>query len=252
MAGTHLRTENLTRKFGPIVAVDSVSLEIPEDSVTAIIGPNGAGKTTMFNLLTGVLSPTAGRVYFQGERIDDLSPEHIVERGIVRSYQVTNIFPRLTVRENVRLSTQSGHSGFRPRDFLTHYTKLEEATAQATAVLDRVGLQDVRSVKASNLSHGQQRRLDVAIALASDPDLLLLDEPTAGMSPEETSEMTDLLRELASEVTIVIVEHDMDVVMDLSDRIAVMNWGSLLTVGTPEAVQNDREVQEAYLAGGTA
>jgi branched-chain amino acid transport system ATP-binding protein len=252
MGDSYLVTENLTRRFDALVAVDDVSLEIPEGSTTALIGPNGAGKTTMFNLLTGTLQPSDGQIFLQGERIDNLGPTAVAKRGVARSYQVTNIFPELTVLENVRLAAQSRHSGLGPKDFLRHYSDLGPAREEAQEVLERVEIASVADEQASTLSHGQQRHLDIAIALASRPRLLLLDEPTAGMSPEETWETTELIKEIAADLTIVIIEHDMEVVMGLSDRIAVMNGGQLITVGSPESVRQDERVQRAYLSGGVA
>jgi branched-chain amino acid transport system ATP-binding protein len=250
MSDPLLATEDLTKRFQSLTAVDAVSLTIPAGGITAIIGPNGAGKTTLFNLLTGKLRPTGGRIWFHGERIDGEPPHEIVHRGIARSYQITNFFPELTVIENVRLASQRPHTGFGPTDLLSHYTSLAEPAEAAAEVLGAVNLADVADERAATLSHGQRRHLEVAIALAADPELLLLDEPTAGMSPEETAQMADLIRSLGTDVTIVLVEHDMDVVMGVSDRIAVMNRGELLTVDTPEAVRSDEAVQRAYFSGG--
>jgi branched-chain amino acid transport system ATP-binding protein len=252
MDNAYLVTKNLTRTFDALVAVDGVTLEVPKESITAIIGPNGAGKTTIFNLLTGTLKPSAGQILFRGERIDQLSPDEVANRGLARSYQVTNIFPRLTVEENVRLAAQSRHTGFSPGQFLRNFRTLETAIEEAERVLEWVDLAAVAGERASTLSHGQQRHLDIAIALATRPKLLLLDEPTAGMSPDETRETTELIREIANDVTIVIIEHDMEVVMGLSDRIAVMNSGRLIAMGTPETVRDDERVQKAYLTGGVA
>ena len=250
MADALLATDNLTKEFSALIAVDRVSLEIEADSVTAVIGPNGAGKTTLFNLLTGKLEPTSGSIAFRGERIDGFPPHEIVRRGIARSYQITNFFADLTVLENVRLAAQRRHSRLSPGDFLSHYSSKEDALDDAQAALESVDLMDVRDRPAGNLSHGQRRHLEVGIALALDPDLLLLDEPTAGMSPDETHEMKDLLQTIAQDITLVLVEHDMDVVMDVSDKVAVMNRGSLIAYDTPSVVREDDEVQRAYLSGG--
>jgi branched-chain amino acid transport system ATP-binding protein len=250
MSDPLLVTEELTKRFKALTAVDTVSLTIPAGEITALIGPNGAGKTTLFNLLTGKLRPTAGEVWFRGERIDREPPHEIVRRGIARSYQITNFFPELSVLENVRLAAQRLHTGFGPSDLLAHYTSLAEPTEAAREALAAVDLNDSANRKAATLSHGQRRHLEVGIALAADPDLLLLDEPTAGMSPEETGEMADLLRSIAEDVTLVLVEHDMDVVMGVSDRVAVMNRGQLLAVDSPEAVRRNAEVQRAYFTGG--
>lgn len=245
-----LVTDDLTKEFSALVAVDRVSLEIEADSVTAVIGPNGAGKTTLFNLLTGKLSPTRGSIEFQGERIDGLPPHEIVRRGVARSYQITNFFADLTVLENVRLAAQRRHSGLGPGDFLSHYSGKEAAIEDAQDALDSVGLLDVVDRPAGNLSHGQRRHLEVGIALALDPELLLLDEPTAGMSPDETHEMKELIQAIAEDITLVLVEHDMDVVMDVSDMVAVMNRGTVIAYDEPSIVREDEDVQRAYLSGG--
>ena len=247
-----LVVEDLTKRFESITAIDGLSLSIPEGEVTAVIGPNGAGKTTLFNLLTGALVPTSGSISYRGERIDGLEPHEIVHRGIARSYQITNFFPDLTALENVRLAAQARHTGFGPRDFLAHHADVEEPIAEARAVLDRLGLLDVADRTAGNLSHGQQRHLEVGVALAADPNVLFMDEPTAGMSPDETAEMRELIGSLANDITIVIVEHDVALVMAVADRIAVMNRGALVTVDKPEAVTRNEKVQEAYLRGGSA
>lgn len=250
MSDPVLRTKDLTKEFQALTAVDSVSLSIQPREITAVIGPNGAGKTTLFNLLTGKLQPTGGEIWFNGERIDGRPAHEIVRRGIARSYQITNFFPELTVHENVRLAAQRTHTGFAASDLFAHYSTLAEPDQAASEALDAVDLTEVADQEAATLSHGQRRHLEVGIALASDPDLLLLDEPTAGMSPEETSQMADLIEAIAEDVTLVLVEHDMDVVMGVSDRIAVMNRGHLLTVDTPAAVRQNKAVQQAYFTGG--
>lgn len=242
-----LVTDNLTKRFGLITAVDDLSLTIPEDEITSIIGPNGAGKTTIFNLLTGKHEPDEGTIRFRGERIDGLPPREFVKRGIARSYQITNFFPELSVRENVRLGAYARQAGFKPSDFFAHFQDVWTPLDETDEILERIGLTDVATKEATTLSHGQQRYLEIGIALAADPDLLLLDEPTAGMSPGETQKTIELIRELAQDITIVLIEHNIDMVIDISDRIAVMNKGSLLTVGPPEEVRDDERVQEAYL-----
>lgn len=248
--GGFLETAGLTKQFGNLTAVDDVSLTVEEGDVTAIIGPNGAGKTTLFNLLSGTYSPTAGKIWFRGDRIDGKSPHDIYRAGIARSFQINNFFPELTAFENVRLATQSDETGFAPRDFLKHHSSLEGPRREARAVLRRLNLEGIADEPANTLSHGQQRHLELAIGLGSDPDLLLMDEPTSGMSPEETRRTMDLIDSIAEETTLLVIEHDMDVVMNVSDRIAVMNQGGLLTMDTPEAVQADEQVQEVYLGGG--
>jgi branched-chain amino acid transport system ATP-binding protein len=244
------RDGGLTKRFGELTAVDDVSLSIPEGEVTAIIGPNGAGKTTPFNLLSGKFRPSAGQIRFSGERIDGRPPHEIYRSGIARSFQITNFFPGLTALEKVRLATQSEDTGFRPRDFLRHHSSLELARDEAHAILERLDLADIADERAGTLSHGQQRHLEIAIALGSDPALLLMDEPTSGMSPEETREMMELIDAISRDTTLVVIEHDMDVVMRVSDAIAVMNQGRLLTLDAPERVRGDERVQDVYLRGG--
>ncbi|WP_247004190.1 ABC transporter ATP-binding protein [Halosolutus gelatinilyticus] len=245
-----LRTEGLTKMFGPLTAIDSVSLDVLADGITSIIGPNGAGKTTLFNVFSGKYTPTDGRIEFRGEPIGGHPPHEIVRRGIVRSFQITNFFSELTALENVRLAAQARYSGFGASDFLAHHASFEGPIADAERILEQVDLDDVAREPASSLSYGQRRHLEIAIAIASDPKLLLLDEPTAGMSPEETRETVELIEDIATDTTIVIIEHDMDIVMGISDRIAVLNEGSLLAQGTPTEIQRDERVQRAYLRGG--
>lgn len=245
-----LEVEGLTKQFGPLTAVDGVSLEIPDGGVTSIIGPNGAGKTTLFNMFTGKYTPTEGRIEFQGERIDGKEPHEIVERGVVRSFQITNFFSELSALENVRLATQARYTGFKPSDFARHHGALEEPIEEAQDILDRIHLTDIAQKPASSLSYGQRRHLEIGIALAADPDLLLMDEPTAGMSPEETHETVELIEDIADDMTLILIEHDMDIVMNISDQIAVLNKGELLAWGSPAEIERDDRVQDAYLGGG--
>lgn len=244
-----LETENLTKKFSSVVATDDVTTSFEEGKLHAIIGPNGAGKTTLFNLLSGKLQPTSGEIYFNDERITDLQPEEIAQRHMIRSYQVTNVFDSLSVLENVRVAVQAQNTMY---NFWTDTEDLPELVDQAEAILDRVGLLDKAEAKAGKLSHGEQRTLELAIALGGQPELLLLDEPTSGMSSEETSGMISLIRELNEETTIILVEHKMSVVMQVADRIKVLHNGQILSDGTPEEIRNDEEVQRVYLQGGQA
>ncbi len=245
-----LSTDGLTKKFGTLTAVNDVSIEIPTGEISSIIGPNGAGKTTLFNLFTGKHEPTRGSIQFRGEQIGGVAPHKLVERGIVRSFQITNFFDDLTTLENIRLATQAPQTGFRPQDFLRHHGNLTGPIEDAKNVLERVHLSDVADRKAANLSYGQRRHLEIGISLAADPQLLLMDEPTAGMSPEETRETVELIENIASDISLVLIEHDMEIVMGISNHIAVMNNGELLAWGTPEEIRNDERVQEAYLGGG--
>jgi len=247
-----LALDSVSKEFGKIRAVDDVTLDIREDEVTAVIGPNGAGKTTLFNLITGRYDLTNGRIALRGNRIDGLEVQEIVRQGLARSFQITNFFPDLTALENVRLAAQAQHSGLSTSSLLRHHDDESAPRDAAMGVLERLDLMDIAREPANSLAHGQQRHLEIGIALACDPDILVMDEPTAGMSPEETVETRELVEDLARDITIVIVEHDMDVVMRVADRLAVMENGSLLTVGPPEDVREDERVQQAYLGGETA
>lgn len=242
-----LETEHLTKKFKSVVATNDVTTTFEKDMLHAIIGPNGAGKTTFFNLLSGKLKPTSGDIYYKNERITDLDPEDIAQRHMIRSYQVTTVFDSLTVLENVRIAVQAQNTMY---NFWTDTEDMPEFVEKAEAILNRVGMLDKAGAKAENLSHGEQRTLELAIALGGEPDLLLLDEPTSGMSSEETNQMISLIQELSEETTIILVEHKMSVVMQVADRIKVLHDGRILSDGTPEEIRNDEEVQSVYLQGG--
>jgi branched-chain amino acid transport system ATP-binding protein len=239
-----LRTQALSIRFGGLSALDNVDFEIGRGEIRAIIGPNGAGKSTFFNCLTGVLRPTSGRILFNGEDITGLPPNRISQKGIARSYQITNILPNATTFENVRIACQSRGHGW---NMLSHHSALRDLVDKAHAVLESVGLDDKADDLASNLSHGEQRNLEIGIALATEPQLLCLDEPTAGMSAAETHETMALVRGIAKDLTILIVEHDMQVVMELAQRITVLHYGRLLAEGTPAEIQQNPRVQEVYL-----
>lgn len=241
-----LSTEKLTKKFGGLVAVNDVDLSIENGSLHSIIGPNGAGKTTLFNLITGMVKPTAGRVIFNGEEITGLPPHTIPHLGISRSFQRTNIFPNLSVYDNVWVAAfyKMAPKGLNLLKKSTRYTEISHKVNEA---LSEVGLADKAHHKSKELSHGEQRALEVAIALASSPILLLLDEPTSGLSPEETRHMMALIKNLSHRYTILIIEHKMNVIMSISDRISVMHFGRIIAEGTPEEIQLNEEVQTAYL-----
>jgi branched-chain amino acid transport system ATP-binding protein len=239
-----LKTELLTVRFGGLTALSQVNFEVQRDEVRAIIGPNGAGKSTFFNCLTGVLRPTAGRIVFNGEEIAGLPPDMISQKGIARSYQITNIMPNATVLENVRIAAQSRRHAW---NMIRHHSDFRDLIEKAETALDSVGLLSKAEELAANLSHGEQRNLEIGIALATEPALLCLDEPTAGMSAAETAETLHLVQRIAKQHTILIVEHDMDVVMELADRITVLHYGSILAEGTPEEIQQNPKVLEVYL-----
>ncbi len=231
-------------RFGGLTALDDVDLSVGRGEVRAIIGPNGAGKSTLFNCLTGVVRPTAGRVVFAGEDITGLPPDAISRRAIARSYQITNILPGASVLENVRIAVQSRRHAW---SLLRHHRAYRDVVDRAMAVLEAVSLQGKEDELAANLSHGEQRNLEIGIALATEPELLCLDEPTAGMSAAETHETAALVRRMASDLTILIVEHDMDVVMGLASRITVLHQGRILAEGTPAEIQADPRVLDVYL-----
>jgi branched-chain amino acid transport system ATP-binding protein len=243
-----LAVEKLTRQFGALVAVGGISLGVFAEERRAIIGPNGAGKTTLFNLITGHLEASQGRVVFEGRPITGLPPDAVARRGISRSFQRTNLFPKLEVRENLRLAVAATERG--------SYNLLGSGTVRRNAQLDRagqvaeaIGLVERLATPAGSLSYGEQRQLEVGVALATQPRLLLLDEPTAGMSPEETERMTRMLERLPRSVTLLIIEHDMDVVSSLADRVSVLHYGEVLTEGTFDEVKADPRVYEVYLGG---
>ena len=239
-----LRTEDLAVRFGGLAALNNVNFAVPAGEIHAIIGPNGAGKSTFFNCLTGVLRPSSGHIRFNGEDITGLSPDRISQKGIARSYQITNILPNATAFENVRIAAQSRRHGW---SLLTHHREHRDIAEKAEAALAAVGLRDKADALAANLSHGEQRNLEIGIALATEPQLLCLDEPTAGMSATETHETMELVRHIAKGLTILIVEHDMQVVMELAQRISVLHYGEVLAQGTPEEIQSNPRVLEVYL-----
>lgn len=239
-----LETRRLTKQFGGLAAVNGVDYGVEPGELSSIIGPNGAGKTTFFNMIAGDLPPTSGQVIFKGEDITRLSSFERSHRGIGRTYQITNIFPGLSVLENVRIAAQSRKTVF---NMWTGVASHRELIQKAEHITERVHLADKRHDLAGTLSHGEQRYLEIGIALATDPELLLLDEPTAGMSPEESRETAKFIRGLADSLTIILVEHDMEIVMGISDRISVLHYGELLAEGTVNEIRANEDVRRVYL-----
>ena len=242
-----LQVEGITKSFDDFMAVNGATLTVDKGQIVAVIGPNGAGKTTLFNLITGALKRDSGKILFKDEDISELPPYDICKKGISRSYQIVNIFPRLTVFGNVQvavLSHQRRSSNlFRPAQNI--------AVEETRSILENVGLLNKEKSIAGSLSHGDQKILEIAIALGNEPELLILDEPTAGMSPEETLAAMELIKRLARMrgLTILFCEHDMDIVFSIAQSIMVMRHGQTIIQGTPEAVRSNKEVQEAYLGG---
>jgi len=244
-----LETRELGREFGALQAVAGVSLTVRPGELRAVIGPNGAGKTTLFHLISGWLTPTAGRVLFRGRDVTALAAPARCRRGISRTFQITSIFPELSVLENVRIAVQlKGRGSFR---LLGGGVLLETTERRARESLEFMGLGDRAEALASTLPHGDQRLLEIAMAVAQEPELLLLDEPTQGLSPEDTASTVAVIRHIAREqhLTIMLVEHDMDVVFDLADRISVLHFGQLIAEGAPDEIRANAEVQRAYLGG---
>jgi branched-chain amino acid transport system ATP-binding protein len=242
-----LRIEGVSKRFGEFAAVNGMALSIPAGRLTAVIGPNGAGKTTLINLATGALVPDAGAIYFKGEAITRL-PVHLrIRKGLSRSFQIMNIFPQLSVLENVLVPVLSRHG--RTGVALSAVEREARAVAEARGILREINLHDHEQVPAGALSHGDQRLLELGIAIAPAPELCFLDEPSSGLTPVERAMVLELIRKLAAErhTTFVIVEHDMDVVFTLADWVVVMNRGQVLAEGPPAVIRDDRDVREVYL-----
>jgi len=244
--GVVLEVDSVGKSFGALAALSKVSFAVRQGQIFSVIGPNGAGKSTLFNVISGLHVPTVGRVRFRGQEIAGLAPEAINRLGIAKTFQITNLFPEISVFENVRVAAQSRA---RESGRLASLWRLPDVEAGASELLRAFGLGGRRDELAENLSHGEQRYLEICLALATSPSLLLLDEPTAGMTPGETKEATALIRQIATArgLTVLLIEHDMSVVMGISDRIAVLHFGEKIAEGAPEQIRNDPLVVEAYL-----
>ena len=248
MEGAILRTVNLTKRFGGLVAVNGVNLAVKPGTVHAIIGPNGAGKTTLFNLITGVLKPTSGKVFFEGVDITGKPPHFVSSLGLTRSFQVYSIFPNLTVLENIRLAVQAAR-GRMKWDFLRPASSYKDVVWEAMRIAALTGLYGKTGLLARDLTPGDKRKLEIAMALAGNPKLVALDEPTAGVSLEEVPSIVRLIKRLRDEMgkTVVVIEHKIDVVLEVADTVSVMHQGSIIAEGSPREIVENPEVQRIYL-----
>ena len=244
-----IECHEVTRRFGGLIAVDNVDMTVEAGETRAIIGPNGAGKTTLFNLLTGVLTASEGQVIFEGRNITSLPVHDIIQLGISRTFQLTHLFPELSVLENVRIAAQARNN--RRWYFLGGSQIINDSKATALEAIKKLGLGARATIQAGMLSHGDQRLLEIAMALSQNPKLLLLDEPTQGLSIEETERAINILKDLlnSSDLTVILVEHDMEVVFRLAEKITVLHRGRVIADGSPDTVKADVSVQEAYLGG---
>jgi branched-chain amino acid transport system ATP-binding protein len=245
-----LETEDLTKEFAGFVAVNGVNLKVERGTIHALIGPNGAGKTTCFNLLTKFLTPTRGRISFKGRDITTLAPADIARLGVVRSFQISAVFPHLTVLENVRIALQRQRGG--SFDFWRSRRVLDQFNDRALELIDDVGLSDFVQIPAVELPYGRKRALEIATTLALDPEMLLLDEPTAGMGHEDIDRIAQLIKRVSADRTVLMVEHNLSVVSDLSDKITVLTRGRVLAEGDYDHVSNNPDVREAYMGVGHA
>lgn len=241
-----LRTQNLTKRFGGLTAVANVDFHLEKNEIQSIIGPNGAGKSTLFKLINGELNPTQGRIWFNGEDITGLEQYIISRKGIATSYQITNIFPKLTTFENVRLAVQSRKTSYNLWSKAESHKTINEKTEE---ILKKIGLWNKKDHLAANLSYGNQRHLEIGVTLGTDPILLLMDEPTSGLSPIETREAVELIKEVAKGLSVILVEHKMKVVMDLSDKITVLHEGEVIARGNPQEIRANETVRRVYLGG---
>lgn len=242
-----LETTNIEKHFGGLIANQDINIKIEEGSISSIIGPNGAGKTTLFNILTGLYKPDSGRILFQDKDITGWPIHKIVELGIARSFQVLNIFNEISAFENIRLAVQSRKKkGFH---FLRSTKYYDDINQETEMVLAEIGLISVKNTPTKELSYGNKRILEIGIALASEPQLLLMDEPTSGLPSSETERIKDFIKKISQRLTVVVIEHDMSVVLTISDTITVLHQGRVIAQGSPEEIQANNQVQEAYLGG---
>ena len=242
-----LKTESLTKRFGGLVAVNQVNLTIEENRLTSIIGPNGAGKTTFFNLLSGLMKPDEGKIFFGSLNITGYPSHRVAKQGMARSFQLQSLINELTLFENIRMAVQAekGHG----LKMLSSIGALRDVNDRAFEIVQAIGLEGKENITAKNLSYGDRRILDIGISLASNPKLLLLDEPTSGLASRETGKMAKFIQGLARDLTLVLIEHDMSIVLSISDHIAILHQGRVIAEGTPAEIQQNEEVQEAYLGG---
>ena len=242
-----LEAVGISKHFGGLMANYDVNFAVEEGKITSIIGPNGAGKTTLFNLLTGLYQPDAGKVLFEGQDISGWPIHKIVNLGIVRSFQVLNIFSEISPADNIRLAVQSRkHRG---RQSFRSAKGFEDINQETDAVLDEIGLSAVKNLPTKNLSYGDKRVLEIGIAMASQPKLLLMDEPTSGLPTSETERIKEFIKKISTQLTVVVIEHDMDIVLTISDIIIVLHQGRVIAQGAPEEIKANDQVQEAYLGG---
>jgi branched-chain amino acid transport system ATP-binding protein len=242
-----LEAANIDKHFGGLMANQNVSFKVEEGTITSIIGPNGAGKTTLFNILTGYYKPDAGHVLFNGQDISGWPIHRIVNLGIARSFQILNIFDEISPTENVRLAVQSRKK--KSHHFFRSARGFDDINEETRAVLEEIGLLALRDLPTKNLSYGDKRVLEIGIALASTPKLLLMDEPTSGLPSSETERIKEFIKKLSNRLTVVVIEHDMDIVLSISDSIVVLHQGAVIAHGSPEEIRTNDQVQEAYLGG---
>lgn len=247
---TLISIQGLTKRFGALTATNNVSLEIPREGILSIIGPNGAGKTTFFNLLTGFLKPDEGKILYKGQDVTGKKPNQIIKYGISRSFQIVSLFEEMTVLDNIRVGVQRSME-FMNRLFL-NYKRAEAVTKRAMELLEEVGMAEMAALPAASIPHGDRKILDLCVALTTNPETLLLDEPMAGLSKAERLRITQLIKKLSEARKVIIVEHDMDLVFGISDDILVLHYGAILAMGTPGEIAANKEVQAAYLGNKVA